>query len=125
MLMKRLMCCKPVVQQTSHLDAETYLQLLIAKTTQPNACNSSIHSGSAPTTDSNSKSTCIKQLNYVMDLALDYETYYKTKYLNNNHIPLSIDKLHYPPMISRNRNGCGGSMNNFTYEEFKNMNKCS
>lgn len=125
MLSSRLRCCDPVVQQTSALDAETYIANLKIKTTNPDVCNGTVKSGTVATTTDCTSQVCKKQLNYVMAPKMDYDTYYKTVFLNKNGIPLAPEKEHYPPMISRNRTACGtGSIAGFTYEEFKAMNAC-
>lgn len=120
-------CCDPVVQQTSALDGETYISNLKIKTTKPDVCNGLVdaHSGKAATNPDCTSQTCKRQLTYVMPQQIDYDTYYKTIYLNKRGIPLAPGKEHYPPMISRNRSACASGTNpGFTYEEFKEMKTC-
>lgn len=120
-------CCDPIVQQTSALDGETYITNLKIKTTKPDVCNGLVdaHSGKAATSTDCTSQICKKQLTYVMPPPMDYDTYYKTIYLNKRGIPLAPEKEHYPPMISRNRTACAsGSNPGFTYEEFKTMKTC-
>lgn len=127
MLSSRLRCCIPVVQQTSALDAETYISNLKITTSKPDVCNGLVnaHSGTATTSTDCTSQICKKQFNYVMPPKMDYDTYYKTVFLNKNGIPLAPGKEHYPPMISRNRTACGsGSIAGITYEEFKAMKAC-
>jgi hypothetical protein len=127
MLSERLRCCDPVVQQTSALDGETYIRNLVTKTVKPDTCNNLVneHSGTAVTNTESTNALCKKQMNYVMAPQMDYDTYYRTAFLNKNGLPLPPGKEHYPPMISRNRTACGsGSIAGFTYEEFKAMKTC-
>jgi hypothetical protein len=121
-----LQCCDPVVQQTSALDADTYIRNLKIKTTKPDVCNGLVNaaSGNLPTT-TDCVGTCKRQITYVKPPPMDYSTYYQTVFLNKNGIPLAPEKAHYPPMMARNRTACGsGSIPSFTYEEFKEMNTC-
>lgn len=122
-----LRCCVPIVQQTSAIDADTYIRMLRATTTKPDVCNGTLDSkggNKITTTDCTSK-TWEKTHNYVMPKQLDYDTYYKSIYLNKRGLPLPPEKEHYPPFISRNRSACGaGSYIGMTYEEFKASKTC-
>ena len=121
MLSELLRCCDPVVQQTSAWDGETYVAYLKMTATKPDVCDETYleQSGSC-------SSTNCKQYNYVKPPQMDYDTYYKSVFLNKNGIPLAAGSEHYPPMVSRVRSGCGsGNYTGLTYEEFKALKSCS
>jgi hypothetical protein len=128
MLSELLRCCDPVVQQTSAWDGETYIAHLKMTATKPDVCDGSYitGSGSTPTNSDCTSETCRKQHNYVKPQPMDYDTYYKSIYLNKRGIPLAAGSEHYPPMVSRVRSGCGsGNYTGLTYEQFKELKSCS
>lgn len=124
MLSDRLRCCVPVVQQASALHSSLYIKNLVTQTISRDTSEN--NSGKAPVcSDGISTKTYNKQLNYVKPPPMDYESYYRTRFLTNHCLPLPPGKEHYPPMVSRNRNGCAtGSYVGITYEQFKAMKAC-
>lgn len=118
MLSGIMRCCKPVVQQTSALDAQTYIRNLKLALSKPGVCNGSIN-------DNSGKGACncdkkiLEESTYVKPKKMDYNTYYNTVFLNKKGLPLPPEKEHYPPMIARTSSTC--SIHGFTYEEFKAM----
>ena len=87
-----------------------------ASVTKPDVCNRvSDKSGVClnntnipPSLQRNSKTACYQTSTFVKKPQTDYDTYYKTEFLNKNNIPVPPTLLPFPPPVSNSKHCCAG-----------------
>lgn len=102
-----------------------------ATTTKPDVCNGASDKSGACVKNTNipsslhrkSKTSCYQVSTFVKKPQTDYQTYYKTEFLNKNNIPVPPSLLPYPPTVSNSKHCCS-ALYRPTYADFLKRLKC-